>query len=86
MINFVDKFHEALEKFSLYQGEGLMVMNFKKNLSRHDAALLTIPYLKVPLIVWFHKTFKLIILKQPSCPKNRELAMIPFLGISFILF
>ena len=51
----------------------------------HDAALLTIPYLKVLLIVWFHKTFKLISLKQPSWPKNRELVWVPFLGNFFIL-
>ena len=65
MINFVDRFHEVGEKSSLYQGEGLIVMISKR---KFDAALLTIPYLKVLLIVWFHKTLKLTFFKQPSCP------------------
>ena len=36
----------------------------------HDAAILTIPYQNIVLILWFHKTFKLIFLKQPSWPKK----------------
>ena len=73
MVSFVDRFHEAGEDSSLYQGEGLKVMTSKRKFEwGYDDALLTIPHLKLLLIVWFHKTFKLIILKQPSCPKNRE--------------
>ena len=33
-----------------------------------NGVILTMPYLKVPLIVWLHKIFKLIFLRQPSCP------------------
>ena len=77
MINFVDRFHEVEEKSSLYQGEGLIIMTSKRRGGGqgwgggHDAAILSMPYLKVLLIVWSHKTFKLIFLKQPSWPKNR---------------
>ena len=75
VINFVDRFQEVGEESSLYQGESLIIMSLKRHIKEkmcggHDAAILTMPYLKVPLIAWFHKTFKLIFLKQPSWPKN----------------
>ena len=86
VINFVDRFHKVEEKSSLYQGEGLIIMTSKRRGGEgHNAAILSMPYLKVLLIVWSHKTFKLIFLKQPSWPKNRELAWAPILGNFFIL-
>ena len=75
VINFVDRFQEVGEESSLYQGGSLIIMSPKRHIKGkmcggHDTAILTMPYLKVLLIVWFHKTFKLIFLKQPSQPKN----------------
>ena len=54
----------------------------------HDAAM---PYLKVLLIVWFRKTFKLIFLKQPFWPKTiypelERTSMDAFPGKSFYTF
>ena len=54
----------------------------------HDAAM---PYLKVLLIVWFRKTFKLIFLKQPFWPKTiypelKRTSMGAFPGKSFYTF
>ena len=50
-----------------------------------DTAIFTMLYL-ILLTPWFHKIFKLIFLKQPSCPKTmyaqhwRKLAWATFLG------
>ena len=41
---------------------------FQEKMCRgHDAVILTMPYLKFVVIVWFHKSFNLFFLKQPSC-------------------
>ena len=36
----------------------------------HDTAILTMPYQKFVVIVWFHKFFNLFFLKQLSCPET----------------
>ena len=57
----------------------------------HDTAIFAMLYLKVLLAVWFHKIFKLILLKQPSWPKTvyaehwRKLAWPIFFGSFLIL-
>ena len=91
MINFVYRFHEVGCRGG---GGGVLVIprgrsnnhDFQEKMcGGYDAAILTILYLKVLLIACFHKTFKLIFLKQPSWPKNRELPWAPFLGNFCIL-
>ena len=58
---------------------------------RHDTAIFTMLYLKVLLIVWFYKVFKLCFLKQQSWPKTmyaehwRKLARATFKGNFLIL-
>ena len=42
MINFLDRFQEVGLEFSLCQGEGLIIMTFKRKYVGHDAVILTI--------------------------------------------
>ena len=42
----------------------------KKSAGDYDTISLTMLYLKVPLLIWFHENFELIFQKQLSCPKN----------------
>ena len=48
----------------------LTVATKKKRAEVYDAVQLTMPYLKVPLMVWFPEFFKLIFQRQPSCSEK----------------
>ena len=58
----------------------------RENVWGHDTAIFTMHYL-ILLTLWFHKTFKLIFLRQSSWPKimYAELAWATFLGNFSIL-
>ena len=73
------------EESSLYQGESLTVMTTKRKCVR-DMMLPYWPYLTWKFYLLYGSiSSKLIFLKQPSWPKNRELAWAPFLVNVFII-
>lgn len=70
---FQDVRGEGVKKeFSLNQRRDLITMKKfqEKMCGDHDTAILTMPYQKFVVIVWFHKFFNLFFLKQLSCPET----------------
>ena len=66
----MNRFQEVREEPSCHQGKDLIITASEgKCVGEHDAAIFTMLYL-ILLTLWFHKTIKLIFLKQSSWPKT----------------
>ena len=75
MINFVDKVQYMSEESSCQQEEPLMInYSFQGKMCQEYYTIILscwpCRYLKVPLMVLFHKIFRLIFNRPPSCPKK----------------
>ena len=74
MINFVNKVQYMSEESSCQQEEPLITnYSFQGKMCQECYAMLSCwpcRYLKVPLMVLFHKIFRLTFNRQPSCPKK----------------
>ena len=59
----------------------------RKRVEKYDAVLSCCPYhyLKVSLMIWYHRIFRLIFHRQSSCPKKCPNNVVFFLEICFAL-